>query len=314
MKQFGLATCFATLVGTAAVATPNTSDDPITLALNDWSSQMVITYIAGGLFEKLGYDVAYIQADMIAQFAGLESGDLAVQVEVWPTTAGQRFAASLETGNVLDMGPLGVTSREDWWYPLYVKDSCPGLPNWEALKDPACAAVFSNVETAPNGRYLAGPLAWQGFDEERVEALGLPFTVIHAGSDAALIGEIVSAYKRKAPVMGWMWVPHWWPADLEGEFVEFPEYTDACYSDPSWGINPDKTHDCGKPKGMIDKAAWTGGEALWPKAYAALRNMTFDDATASSFFLRVEQDGLLPEEAAEEWLEANETIWSTWIK
>ena len=121
-----------------------------------------------------------------------------------------------------------------------MKEKCPGLPNWEALKDPKCAEAFSTPETAPNGRYLGGPVTWEGFDDERVEALGLPFTVIHAGTDAAMFAELDSAYQRKAPIMLWIYSPHWAPAKYEGEWVEFPEHTPECYTDPKWGTNPDK--------------------------------------------------------------------------
>ncbi len=142
---------------------------------------------------------------------------------------------------------------EEWWYPAYMVEKCPGLPNWEALKDPACAEAFSTPETAPDGRYLGGPVTWGGFDEERVEALELPFEVIHAGTDAALFAELESAYQRKAPVMLWIYAPHWAPIKYEGEWVEFPPYEPACYEDPAWGMNPDATHDCGKPRGPIWK-------------------------------------------------------------
>ena len=35
-----------------------------------------------------------------------------------------------------------------------------------------CAEAFSTPETAPKGRYLGGPVTWEGFDDERVVALG----------------------------------------------------------------------------------------------------------------------------------------------
>jgi len=116
-----------------------------------------------------------------------------------------------------------------------MKERCPGLPNWEALKDPKCAEAFSTPETAPKGRYLGGPVTWEGFDDERVEALSLPFTVIHAGTDAAMFAELDSAYQRKGPIMLWIYSPHWAPAKYEGEWVQFPEYTPECYTDPKMG-------------------------------------------------------------------------------
>jgi glycine betaine/proline transport system substrate-binding protein len=72
-------------------------------------------------------------------------------------------------------------------------------------------------------------VTWGGFDDERVEALDLPFEVIHAGTDAALFAELESAYQRQAPIMLWVYSPHWAPAKYEGEWVEFPPYTAECY-------------------------------------------------------------------------------------
>ena len=83
------------------------------------------------------------------------------------------------------------------------EEKCPGLPNWEALND--CAS-FSTPETSPKGRYQVD-LLWGGYDDERVEALGLDWEVIHAGTDGAL-GELESAYQRKAPIMLWVYAPH----------------------------------------------------------------------------------------------------------
>ena len=153
---------------------------------------------------------------------------------------------------------------------------CPGLPNWEALKDPACAEAFATPETAPDGRYLGGPVTWGGFDDERVEALDLPFQVIHAGTDAALFAELESAYQREAPVLLWVYAPHWAPIKYDGEWVEFPAYEAACYEDPAWGSNPDAAYDCGKPRGPIWKAAWSGVKEKWPTAHAAITAFNVD--------------------------------------
>lgn len=286
--------------------------DPIIVAINDWSSQLVTAHIVGGMFERMGYRVEYVQADAMAQFAGLETGDLHIQVEIWPTTQGDRFAASLGTGNLLDMGELGTFAREEWWYPLYMKEFCPTLPDWHALLEADCAEAFSSIETAPMGRYLGGPAQWEGFDEERVEALGLPFEVVHAGSDAAMWAELDSAYARKGPALQWVWVPHWWPAKYQGEFVEFPPYTPECYADPSVGVNPDMAYDCGKPMGMMHKAAWAGGESTWTAAWNAFRNYEMDTDTYAKLITQIEVEGNDYKDVAAKWLDDNETIWMAW--
>ena len=210
------------------------------------------------------------------------------------------------------MGSLDAQAKEEWWYPIYMKEQCPGLPNWEALKDPKCAEAFSAPETAPKGRYLAGPVDWGGHDVERVEALGLPFEVVNAGTDAGMFAELQSAYERKAPIMLWVYSPHWAPSKFEGEWVQFPEYEDACYNDAAWGVNPDKAYDCGKPYGWIKKMAWAEGEKKWPCAYQVVRNYQMDAKTLGALVGEVDLDAKPVEEVAKAWIDANETTWKAW--
>src|SRR5215510_9166261 len=174
----------------AARAEPE-SKDPIKIALFDWTSVNLNAKILGGILTKLGYNVEYPTSDYLSSLTtGLTNGDLTIGVEYWDTTAGEAMKASDATGETEKLGALGPKAKEEWWYPLYMKEKCPGLPKWEALKDPKCAAAFSTPETAPKGRYLGGPVTWEGFDEERVQALGLPFDVVRAGTDAAMFAEL----------------------------------------------------------------------------------------------------------------------------
>jgi glycine betaine/proline transport system substrate-binding protein len=254
-----------------------------------------------------------VQADYLAQFAGLETGDLDVAMEMWETTGREAMDAATATGKVENFGPTGMKAKEEWWFPEYMKEKCPGLPNWEALKDPACAEAFSTAETAPKGRYLGGPVTWGGFDDERVQALDLPFEVIHAGTDAALFAELESAYQRQAPIMLWIYAPHWAPAKYKGEWVEFPEYTPECYSDPAWGSNPDMAYDCGKPHGEIWKVGWAGVKDKWPGAYAAIRAFTIDNDEMGQMITEVDLNGKSVTEVTDTWMAANEARWKPWI-
>lgn len=287
------------------------SSDPIKLTLHDWSGQLITTTLMGEVLEEAGYNVEYVQADYIAQFAGLKTGDLHVAMEIWETTGREAMDEAIATGNVVNLGETGMNAIEEWWYPSYVKEDCPGLPNWEALND--CAEVFATPETAPLGRYLGGPVTWGGFDDERVEALGLDYEVVHAGTDAALFAELESAYQRGAPILLWVYAPHWAPSKYEGEWVEFPAYTPECYSDPSWGINPDAAYDCGKPRGPIWKVAWAGVEEKWPGAAAAIRNFRVSNEDMGQMVAEVDLNGKSVEETVADWMARNEATWKSWI-
>ncbi|CAK7259607.1 MULTISPECIES: ABC transporter substrate-binding protein [unclassified Shinella] len=299
---------------TIAPAAAQESTDPIKLTLHDWTGQLITTEIMGEVLKKAGYSVEYVQADYLAQFAGLETGDLHVAMEMWETTGRDAMDAATATGKVENFGETGMQAKEEWWYPAYMKEKCPGLPNWEALKSEACAEAFSIPETAPKGRYLGGPVTWGGFDDERVEALDLPFEVIHAGTDAALFAELESAYQRQAPILLWIYAPHWAPAKYQGEWVEFPPYSKECYEDPAAGVNPDAAYDCGKPFGPIWKVGWSGVKDKWPGAYAAIKAFSVNNDEMGAMITKVDLDGKKVSEVVAEWMAANEARWSGWIK
>jgi glycine betaine/proline transport system substrate-binding protein len=288
------------------------STDPIKLTLHDWTGQLITTNIMGEVLKKAGYNVDYVQADYIAQFAGLKTGDLDVAMEMWETTGREAMDEATATGKVENLGETGMVAIEEWWYPKYMKAVCPGLPDWKALND--CAKAFSTPETAPKGRYLGAPVTWGGFDDERVEALGLDYEVVHAGTDAALFAELESAYQRKAPILLWVYTPHWAPIKYEGEWVEFPKYTPECYKDPSVGVNPDMAYDCGKPRGPIWKVAWAGVKDKWPGAYKAIKNFKISNDEMGAMITRVDLEGAKLDDVVADWMAKNKERWSGWIK
>src|ERR1700733_12547753 len=164
MGAVALAT-LSLLTPSAQAAAPE-SNDPIKIALFDWTSVNLNAKILGGILQKLGYKVEYPTADYLSSLTtGLTNGDLDVGLEFWDTTAGEAMKASDATGQTERLGKLGPKAKEEWGFPEYMKAKCPTLPDWHALLDPTCAASFSTAETAPKGRYLGGPVTWEGFDD-----------------------------------------------------------------------------------------------------------------------------------------------------
>jgi glycine betaine/proline transport system substrate-binding protein len=288
------------------------SKDPIKITLHDWTGQLITARIMGETLKKAGYNVDYVQADYLAQFAGMRTGDLHVAMEVWATTAKEAMDEAIAAGGVENVGETGMQAIEDWWFPEYMKEKCPGLPDWKALKE--CAEVFSTPETSPKGRYLGGPVTWGGYDDERVVALDLPFEVVHAGTDAAMFAELQSAYDRKAPILLWIYAPHWAPIKFKGEWITFPPYEKACYEDPAWGVNKDAKYDCAKPRGPIYKATWTGVKDKWPGAYKAIKAYTFTNDEIGELAAKVDLGGEKVEAVVDDWMAKNEDRWKKWLQ
>ncbi len=300
-------------ISAPALAQTPESADPIKIALFDWTSVNLNATILAKILKAQGYNVELVTSDYLASLqTGLQTGDITVGMEFWDTTAGEAMAAADASGKTERLGALGPKAKEEWWYPEYMKERCPGLPNWEALK--ACTEAFATPDTAPNGRYLGGPVTWGGFDEERVEALGLPFQVVHAGTDAAMFAELEAAYQRQDPILLWVYSPHWAPAKYKGEWVEFPEHDPACYTDPAWGINPDLAYDCGKPHGEIWKYGWGGMKDKWPLAHKIAANYQISADDLNGLVGQVDLDGKSIDEVADAWIAANQATIAQWAQ
>ncbi|WP_040650297.1 ABC transporter substrate-binding protein [Roseovarius sp. 217] len=303
--------------GVAALAMAATgaladSEDPIVIPIHNWSSQIVMSHVVGQIFESMGNSVEYVSTDSQSVYESVRLGDVALEMEVWEGAFGASFRAALEKGGLHDAGDHDAVTREDWWYPMWTKDACPGLPDWEALN--ACAAAFATPETGESGRFLGGPVDWLKHDQERVDGLGMNFKVVNAGSAAALWAELGSAEKTKTPIVLFNWTPNFAEAVWPGEFVEFPEWVEGCDKDPAVGPNPDKTYDCGNPaNGYLKKAAWDGMKDKWPDAYTMLTKISFTNPQIAEMAKLVDIDEMEPEEAAAHWLEDNGDVWKVWI-
>ncbi len=313
MKKFKTSVVGGVVAGLCASVAQADSSDPIVIPMHNWSSQIVMSNVVGQIFEQMGNSVEYVTTDSQAVYESVRLGDVTLELEVWEGAFGKSYRAALEKGGLVDAGDHDAVTREDWWYPMWTKESCPGLPDWKALND--CAALFSTAETGDKGRYLDGPVDWLKHASEKVDALGMDFVVINAGSAAALWAEIGAAEADKKPVVVFNWTPNFAEAVWPGEFVNFPEWEDGCDKDVSKGPNPDKAHDCGNPaKGYLKKAAWDGMADKWPDAYATLTKISFTNPQIAEMAKLVDIDEMEPEEAATAWLDANKDIWTAWLK
>lgn len=286
------------------------SQEPIRILLNDWTSQLILARVTGAIFSAQGYRVKYPQSNTNEQWGALSYGIDHVQIEVWEGTMAQMFERVVKSGRVVDAGSHDAKTREDWWYPLYVEQQCPGLPNWQALKE--CAPLFADEPGSKTGRYIAGP--WEKPESARIRALGLDFKIDAVSKAEDLWLELEGAHQANKPIILFNWTPNWVEAVYPGRFIEFPEYHPDCETDPQWGINQQYHHDCGNPKnGWLKKAAWAGMKKRWPCAFETLVNINFDNNTIATVAAWVDHDKMSYQQAADRWLKENKTLWQSWI-
>lgn len=312
MKYVSTLALVGALSLTAGSALADDSSDPIKVVTNDWTSQVVLSNVVAQVLESQGDHVELKPSDAQLQFTAIASNDMDFQVEVWEGSMAESFDKSLKAGAV-DYGSHQAVTREDWWYPSYVKDVCPGLPDWKALD--ACAAKFATPETGTKGRFLGPPADWGKHYSERIQALGMNFQEVPVGQAATLWAELQSAYDRKEPIVLFNWTPNFIEAKFKGEFVEFPKYEPDCLTDPKWGQNKDAVYDCGAPaSGYLKKVGSKELEEKWPKAAAILKKINLTNAQIAAAASLVDVDGMTPEDAAKKWIEDNPDTVKSWIQ
>jgi glycine betaine/proline transport system substrate-binding protein len=287
--------------------------EPVRLPIFNYPDSDFITNTYGQLLEKAGYNVEYIKIDYTAHFTAIEYGDVDVSPAVWSSSP-DLITKALESGQVTKVGDLGVHIRETWWYPSYVADLCPGLPDWTALKQPNCIAALSTPETDGKINYLGTPLDFDSDDDRRIKALGLDVHMTLPGTIATMIATMQGAIQKKQPIVGFGFVPHWLYGSDQGAFVNFPPYEEGCTTDPAWGVNPNELGDCERPQGDILKFVNNDFAKKAPFATTILKHFTLTSDEVANAISRQERDGKSAEEASMEWIVANEGKWPAWLK
>jgi glycine betaine/proline transport system substrate-binding protein len=312
IRTAAAAAVFAVAIPLSSDARSPEIDEPLKLAVINSSDFDSITYVYGTVLQRAGFEVEYVNADYTASWTGIQQGDLHVSV-CWDTTW-DVCAEGLENGSVLNLGSSGVEIREGWWYPDYVEAVCPGLPNWEALLEESCIEALSTVEVAPKARFVAAPAGWVTWVDEMIEAFELPVEPMTTGSPAALVATFKGAVDRKENIIGWGYVPQFYFEQTPGAFIEFPAYEPECRSDVSWGINPEKLHDCDLATGYIWKFMNADIYRKAPYAARIFHLLELDTATVSEMMHKIDEQGVPVEQVAEEWVNSNEDVWSVWLR
>jgi len=302
----------AVLISLVSFTTVQAADSkkPIRIPTHNWSSQVVMAYVIGGIFESMGNNVEYVPADSQAVYESIRIGDVDISHEVWESAFGKSFTTALDKGGLLDWGDHEARTLEDMGYPNWVAAKCPGLPDWTALKSPDCAKAFATPDSGGKGRMLEGPQPWHGdLIPQRIDALGLGdlWVVKFAGSADALWAELAAAKKEGRGTIIFNWTPNF--TDGAGfTFIDFPPYTAGC--------RPEDGGDgkCGSPDGYLKKAVNADWTKTHPAAAKAFKKMSFSTGQIGAMAALVDVDKMTHEDAGKKWLADNESVWKAFTK
>ncbi|MCE2511983.1 MAG: hypothetical protein J4F50_05370 [Acidimicrobiia bacterium] len=272
----------------------------IQLIANPWSGSAANIAVAAQLLEHIGYDVEITDLDENAQWSAINTGELHASLEVWPSGHGQNRIDFIDNpdGNVVDAGLLGPVGQIGWYLPAYMIDETPALASAEGFTDPALAGLFATAETGDLGQILHGDPSWVTFEQDIIDDFGLQLEIVYAGSEEALLAAFDGAFARNAPVLSYFWTPHSAFSTFDLVELELP-------------LDPDGNKYY--PADNLFKIVWAGLEDGAPAAWEFLHNFNYSTADQVSMLGAIDAEGKSVEEAAADWIAANEATWSAWI-
>jgi len=301
-----LLSLFYTLVLLAGLSTVAKAADPIRIPVLNWSSQIVMANVMAQAFEELGYDVELVPAESATRYEAVRVGELHVAHETWESTMALPFYAAMDKGGLIDAGSHDLITFEEMGVPNWVIEEglCPGLPSWEALKSPECAANFATPDSEGKGRWLEGPYEWHTeVMPNRLKGLGIDdlWMVKFAGTADALWAELEAAKKEGRGTIIFNWSPNF--TDAAGfTFIDFPPYFEGCRIENGGTV---ETTGCGSPKGWLKKAAHIKFPITHTSAYKFYTKMEFTAPNIGEMANYVDNMGMTHAEAATAYISAH---------
>jgi len=302
-KLFSL---FYALVLFAGFTTVAKAADPIRIPVLNWSSQIVMANVMAQAFEELGYDAELVPAESATRYEAVRVGELHVAHETWESTMALPFYAAMDKGGLIDAGSHDLVTFEEMGIPNWVIDEglCPGLPSWEALKSPECAANFATPDSDGKGRWLEGPYEWHTeVMPNRLKGLGIDdlWMVKFAGTADALWAELEAAKKEGRGTIIFNWSPNF--TDAAGfTFIDFPPYFEGCRIENGGTV---ETTGCGSPKGWLKKAAHIKFPITHTSAYKFYTKMEFTAPNIGEMANYVDNMNMTHAEAATAYIANN---------
>ena len=304
MKKF--ISLFYALVLFAGFTTVSKAADPIRIPVLNWSSQIVMANVMAQAFEELGYDVELVPAESATRYEAVRVGELHVAHETWESTMALPFYEAMDKGGLIDAGSHDLITFEEMGIPNWVIEEglCPGLPSWEALKSPECAANFATPDSDGKGRWLEGPYEWHTeVMPNRLKGLGIDdlWMVKFAGTADALWAELEAAKKEGRGTIIFNWSPNF--TDAAGfTFIDFPPYFEGCRLENGGTL---ETTGCGSPKGWLKKAAHIKFPITHTSAYKFYTKMEFTAPNIGEMANYVDNEGMTHAEAATAYIANN---------
>jgi len=322
MQKLGIRILIATL-GVLLILLPSAGcapagpKAPIVFADGGWDSIQVHNRITDFiLVHGYGYPPSeFIPGETIALWAGLSRGDIDVDMECWVENQQEAYDKSIAAGQVVDLGGNFLDNWQGWLVPTYVikGDTARGIkasaPDLKSIDDlPKYWELFKDPEDPTKGRILNGVPGWEAtaFNTQKLKVYGLDkyYNDFLPGSDAALSGSMVAAYKKGEPWLGYYWAPTWVLGKLDMTPIEEPPFDEEIW---------ETTHACAYPANNVNVCVHSSLPDRAPEVVELLTKYETTTAMNNEALAYMQENKADTTAAAIWFLKEKESVWIKWV-
>lgn len=319
---------FERVVGTPPQVTSGTQDtestfleltfapdrEAIVFADLNWNSALFHNAVARFIIESgYGYPTYAVPGSTVPSFQRLAQGELDVIMERYNMDFSVEEALANE--QIVDLGVNFPGAVQGWFVPRYVVEGDAGrgidavAPDLRSIDDlDQLTHLFSMDEQSSTGQLFGGVAGWTAYKINclKLKAYRLDdnYALTTSASSADLFAALDSAYEAGEPILVYLWSPTWPIARYDLIQLEEPAYSDECW---------DGSRGCAYPTSDVRILARHELPERAPEVAAFLERFAMDIDAVSAVLLRIEDEGLTPDEAALDWLANNEATWSEWV-
>ena len=295
--------------------------EPIQLYNGQWDSLRINNAIAAYVIEH-GYDrpteeVVLAPEEMLDK---LISGRIDLNMEGWTVNWPDRYAAEIDRGTIVNLGPTFRASRQFFTVPQTVAER-HGIESIDDMADHW--QLFRDPEDPTKGIFYNCPQGTRCAEINRIllEAFGLRayYNVVHPPSLAALETILERNARDGQPVFGYYWTPTRLMWTYDWHVVAMPDHTASCWTDviAARGANGPAVPEagCAYPEREIDKLVHRSLADRAPEIAAMLKRMTVGLDPLNAVGDWMERRGVVDAEAiAERYLRKYPERWRGWLE
>ncbi|PID15817.1 ABC transporter substrate-binding protein [Sporosarcina sp. P34] len=318
MRKFISFLSILTVVLLTACGNSDSKDSISTIKLADagWDSVRIHNSIVQTILEEgYGYDTEIVNGTSPATLQALQQGDLQVYTEVWSDNLGEAYTKAVDSGDIETVSTNFDDNSQGLYVPTYVIKGDPErnieavAPDLKTVKDlEKYPELFRDPENKDKGRIIGAPSSWlvSKHLDEKITTYGLDgkYTYLAPGSDASIVADLASAYKKGEPWVGYYWSPTWVTATYDLTLLE-----DEPFNQEAW----DKDKSGEFPPNDVYVSVHKDLKTQAPEVVEFLSHYKTSSALTEEALKYMGENEASPDDTAKWFMKEHEDLWTSWV-